>query len=384
MDDGWCGLPSHQHSGFFFPASGPANSHPPLMLIGGEDLLAPARFPPPIQARRLRLLRARGRRDGRERADPGAGRRHRGRDPGGRRGPVAARAGRGRRRRAAPCLQRRPAARGGARIARGRVRPPQPDVRAPAVARARLFRQPADRPAHVARDGRPSAGSLLPRLRPDLAGPVSAHDRDRGRGHDRPGPVPGPRGARPHTVGDLDRIPLRPAESAGDAGGPAADRGAHRRGRGEHRWRARGQGVRAGAPPAAPLQQNRDARVRPVDGLHTPARVLLAVHRVPAAARARGAAARRRASGDQRHPHHRRVHRLLRIRAVADWPDARARHGARDGAARRRDGDARVRAPRPSAATRGGSGRRAAAAGRRACGAPRRDLRLRRRRAGPA
>ena len=42
---------------------------------------------------------------------------------------------------------------------------------APAVARARLLRLAADRPADVARDGRPAVDPLLPRLRADLHHP---------------------------------------------------------------------------------------------------------------------------------------------------------------------------------------------------------------------
>ena len=54
-------------------------------------------------------------------------------------------------------------------------------------------------------------------------------------------------------VRDPDRQPLRPQVPAGDAGGPAADRRADRRHRGERLRRARGQGVRPGAAPARGL-----------------------------------------------------------------------------------------------------------------------------------
>ena len=60
----------------------------------------------------------------------------------------------------------------------------------------------------------------------------------------------------------------------GHAGGAAAHRRAHRRGRGERGRRPRRQGVRAGGAPAAALQPRRRAGVRPVDGLHPAARVL--------------------------------------------------------------------------------------------------------------
>ena len=115
------------------------------------------------------------------------------------------------------------------------------------------------------------------------------------------------------------------------------------------------------------------ARVRPVDGLHAAARVLLPVHRLPAPARAGGAAARGRPAGDQRDHHDRRVRRVLRLRADAHRPDAHARHGARHGPARGGERRARVRAARPRAAAHRGARRAAAAGRRRARGAARRD-----------
>ncbi len=51
----------------------------------------------------------------------------------------------------------------------------------------------------------------------------------------------------------------------GDAGGPAADRRADRRRRGERLRRARGQGVRPGGAPARALRPLGAARVRPAD-----------------------------------------------------------------------------------------------------------------------
>ena len=58
---------------------------------------------------------------------------------------------------------------------------------------------------------------------------------------------------------DLDRLPVRAPQPPGRAGGAAADRRADRGGRGEHRRRARREGVRAGGAPAAPLQRARSS-----------------------------------------------------------------------------------------------------------------------------
>ena len=106
--------------------------------------------------------------------------------------------------------------------------------------------------------------------------------------------------ARADAVRDLGGVPLRAPQPAGHPGGAAADRGADRGRRGEHLRRARGQGVRPGGAPAAPLQPLGGAGVRPVDGLHAAARLLLAVHRLPPPARPGGAPARGRPAGDQR------------------------------------------------------------------------------------
>src|SRR5215213_9895992 len=357
------------------------NRWPPLMFVGGEDVLALARFPPPLQGRRRPVLHPRRHGDGGQRPDPVSRRPHGRRDSRSQHEPVAARDRGGRRRGPAARLQRRAPDRGRPRVARSRVRPAQPHVRAPPVARARVLRRAADRAADVPRDRGPPVGPLLPRLRAHLPRPIGDHDRDR-RGRDvRPRPRARGRSARPHARRGLDRVPLRAAQPPGHTGGAAADRRAHGRGRGEHRRRPRGQGVCAGAAPAAALQQGRGARVRAVDGVHAAARVLLAVHRVPAPARPRRAAARGRAPGDQRHDHRRRVHRLLRLRADADRTDALARDGARHGPARRRERRARLRAARPRPAAHRGARRQAARSGRRSGGAARADLRLRRRRA---
>ncbi len=132
------------------------------------------------------------------------------------------------------------------------------------------------------------------------------------------------------------------------------------------------------------FRPRRAARVRPVDGLHPPARLLLALHRLPAPARPGGAAARGRPPGDRRRDLGRRVRRLLRLRAPAHLADANARHRARHGPACRGERPARVRAARPRAAPDRRAGRARAAAGRRARRAARRRLRLRGRRAGAA
>ena len=130
---------------------------------------------------------------------------------------------------------------------------------APAGARARVLRPPADRPAHVARDGRPAVRALLPRLRAVfmmqsaltilLAAVAMFVDR----------PAAGGDLAAAGAVRRARRRALRAPRAAGAAGGPAADRRADRRGRGEHLRRARRQGVRARGPPARALQRARRA-----------------------------------------------------------------------------------------------------------------------------
>ena len=270
---------------------------------------------------------------------------------------MAARGGGGRGGRAAPRVQRLAPARGRQGLARGRVRPAQPDVRAPALAGARVLRRAADGSAHVALDRRPPGRALLPRLRPHLHPAVRAHDPDR-IGRDAGGrPVAGGRVARADAVRDLGGVPLRTPQPAGHPGGAAADRGADRGRRGEHLRRARGQGVRPGGAPAAPLQPLGGAGVRPVDGLHAAARLLLAVHRLPPPARPGGPPVRWRPAGDQRADQRRRVRSLLRLRADAHRADADARHRARDGPARRGERRARVRDPRHRAHPHRAAGR---------------------------
>ena len=263
--------------------------------------------------------------------------------------PAHARPGDPRRRCPAPRAHRDAPADRRARLARRRARPAPARLRPPAVARARLLRPPADRPAHVARDGRPAVRALLPRLRAHLHDAVRADDRAR-----RGGDVRDRRGARrgvadPRAARHLRRRALRAPRAPGAAGGPATDRRADGRRRGERRRRARRQVLRARGPPARALPLPRRARVRPGDGVHAPAGLLQPVHRLPAAARARGDPLLRRPPGHRRQPDHRRVHRLLRLSADAARADAHARHLARAGPARDRRRRAAVRDPRPRA-----------------------------------
>ena len=152
--------------------------------------------------------------------------------------------------------------------------------------------------------------------------------------------------------------PLQPPLAARAAGGPAADRGADRGRRGERRRRARRQGVRARGPPARALRHERRARLRAVDDLDAPARVLHAVHRLPAAGRPRGAAVHGRQGRHRRAPEPRRVHGVLRLHDRAARPDAVDRLDPRAVAARDRLRAAHLRAARPRARDRRGARRR--------------------------
>ena len=139
-------------------------------------------------------------------------------------------------------------------------------LRPAAAARARLLRPSADRPADVARDRRPAVGPVLPRLRADLHRPIGGHD-PAGRGRDvHPAAKPGGDLARTRAVRGADRLSLWAPLKTRHAGGPAADRRADRRHRGERLRGARRQGVRAGASPARPVRQHGPARVRPAVG----------------------------------------------------------------------------------------------------------------------
>ena len=256
------------------------------------------RLPARLQERRLVVGHPRRAGDGRDRRHPRPhGRRDRRRPERRPRPPEAlVLLDRGRRR-AAPRAHRLAPAHRGTGLARRRARSAQPRLRASARARARLLRRAADRPAHVARDGRPAGRALLPRLRPraHLAGRADARLR-LGRG-DRHRPALALISLAPVPLRHLDRPALRPPGAAGAAGGPAAHRRADGRRRGERRRRARRQGVRRRGAPREALPHERLARLRAVDDLHPAARVLQPVHRLPATARPRGAAAHRRADG---------------------------------------------------------------------------------------
>ena len=190
-----------------------------------------------------------------------------------------------------------------------------------------LLRPPADRPAHVARDGRPAGGALLPRLRPRLHHAVGADDPARRRGDVR-------RAARAR--GDLARSRCRSWSSS-----PRATAGASRPALQEVQQRIAEltadveeniggvRVVKAFAREDRQLERfrgQRRARLRPGDGLHAPAGLLQPVHRLPAPARPRGDPLLRRAPGHRRAPDDRRVHRLLRLPAHAAVADAHARH----------------------------------------------------------
>src|SRR5204863_2405735 len=93
----------------------------------------------------------------------------------------------------------------GAAGAGGRDRPAPASLRASGPALVRLLRPPPDRTADVTRDGRPTGGPLLSRLRADLLLPEHAHGRFRHgcaavlpmeAGPDRPRDHAGPRRAR--------------------------------------------------------------------------------------------------------------------------------------------------------------------------------------------
>ena len=101
-------------------------------------------------------------------------------------GAAAAGAGDRRRRAAAARADRLAPDRRRQGLARGRVRPPRAHLHPPAVARARLLRLPADRPADVAGDGRPAVDPVLPRLRADLHLPERPDPGPRRGDHVRP------------------------------------------------------------------------------------------------------------------------------------------------------------------------------------------------------
>ena len=124
-----------------------------------------------------------------------------------------------------------------------------------------------------------------------------------------------------------------------------------------------GQGLRAGAAPGGALSRGGQAGLRPVDGLHPPARLLQPLHRLPAPARPRCAGAGGRPPGHLRSHLRRRVRGLLRLRGDAHLAHADSRRDARHGPAGGGLGGAGVRDPRPRAPA-DGSRRRPAPARR--------------------
>ena len=146
--------------------------------------------------------------------------------------------------------------------ARRRVRPAQRAVRAPPAALVRLLRPPPDRPADVARDGRPAGGPLLPRLRADLLLPARPHRRRRDRRDVLPRLAARADRARDHAGARRARVPLQPRLAPG-AARRAAEAGRRRdRRRGEHRRRPRRQVVRAGAGRAGEVRGALGVRLR--------------------------------------------------------------------------------------------------------------------------
>ncbi len=293
--------------------------------------------------------------------------------------PAAARAGDRRRRHPPPGPDA--GAAGGRRqgLAGGRVRPAAALLRPPATARAGLLRRAADRPADVAGHRRPAVDPLLPRLRADLHHPEPADDRPRQRRDVRARALAGAARPRPGALRRLRRLPLQPRFPPGRTGGPAADRRADRRSRGERLRDPHRQGLRPRGAPAAPLPARRHPRLRPEHLLDPPAGLLLPPARPAAAGRHRPRAAGRRPPGDRRQPQPRRLHRLLHLRRDAGGADADARDGDGDGAAGDRLRQPPLRDPRPRAADREPAGCAAAARGGRPSGDPRSDPALRRR-----
>ena len=265
--------------------------------------------------------------------------------------PLAARDRR--RRRPAPRADRGPAGDRRQGLGRGRVRPPRAHLRAPAALELGFFDSPADRAADVAGDGRPAVDPLLPRLRADLPDPERAHDPARERGDVRDQAVAGGAGAAAGAVRGPHRDAVQPALPAGAAGGPAADRRAHRRGRGERSpgsgssRRSRARSTCWGASAARSPGSSTRTSTRPGCAPST--------RRCSASCRSLGLAVVLLVggrAGDQRQPVARRLHGLLHVPGDADRADADARHVAGDGAAGGRLGQPAVRDPRPRAADR--------------------------------
>ena len=260
-----------------------------------------ARLPSPLPPGERPLDRARVAGDGGDRADPVAGRQRDRRGPGGR--PARRAAARPCDRRGgdpAPRIDLLAADRRRQGLARGRVRPALARLRAPAVARARLLRLPADRPADVARDGRPAVDPLLPRLRADLHHPERPDADHRRHGDVRDPARPRLPGAAPGAVRRAHRHALQPLLAAGAPGGAAADRRADRRGGGVGLRRPGRQGIRPRGSHAAAVPRLGLAGLRPERLLDPAACLLQPADRLPAQHRAGGGAPRRRPAGDRR------------------------------------------------------------------------------------
>ena len=223
-----------------------------------------AELPAPVQGPALGLDGVRLGGDGDDGPDPLAQRAGDQRDQSSRQAqPAAAGAGTGRGQHPAPRSHRRAAVGRGEDLAGGGIRPAPAVLRAPAEARPRLFRRPADRTADVAGDRRPLGDPVLPRLRPDLHHPERADDRPGLRRDDRDQPAAGAGGSDPGADRGLRRLALQPGLPPGPAGGAAADRRADRGGRGEHLRDPHRQVVRPRGTPAAPLPALGGAGLRP-------------------------------------------------------------------------------------------------------------------------
>ena len=336
------------------------------MLIGGEALLATPGFPRLWRsARRHRLLRARHRRDGRERADPVPGRAM---------SVTTAACDRGGGRRSAPAgVRHPPPARGRAGVARGG-----------AVTFATGCTSTSSRSSSPSST---STGQLMSRATVDLQSVRFFLGYGALVQSAITIVIAAPRGWS--RLSGLALVALAPtpfvvwiAYRYGRRNRPASQevsthRGAHRGGRGEHCVRV----LKAFAQEPRQLRRFRPALMWVFDqsmvstrlrAFYAPFIGFLPLLRLAALLLVGGQQVidGRITIGE--------FHRFLRLRADAGRSDAWPRHGARDGAAGAASG-ARVRAARPGSATGGGARCAAAPCGRRARGAARRDLRLRRR-----
>src|SRR6201999_769951 len=127
------------------------------IVEGGEDLSPLNGVPTPLPPPALGVAGVRLGGDGDDGADPAAAQPRDQRDRERRQArPAAAGAGDRRGRDPPPWADRGAAGDRRQSLAGGRIRPPPAVLHAPAAARPRLLRLPADRPADVAGDGRPA------------------------------------------------------------------------------------------------------------------------------------------------------------------------------------------------------------------------------------